>query len=413
MKDIINLILLCISTITIIYGIYFSISGIIGIIKKNKVKFKSSLKFNHFAIIIPARNESLVIANLIESLLNLNYPKDKYDIFVVPNNCTDNTKEIALNNGAKIIDCNIPTKTKGDVLNVTFNTLKNDNKIDAYIIFDADNVVHPEFLTYMNDCLNSGYRVAQGFRAAKNPSDNGMSGSYTLFYLLQNIFFNRARMAINGSASINGTGFMVKKELIDEYGFETFTLTEDIEFTGICAFRNEKIAFVEDAITYDEYPVKFIPSWHQRRRWTSGTLECMKRYSLKLFKNFIKTGNIASLDMSLMYTAAVIQLLSLIGFILTFVSLNLHLEITYVSILKYIIEALISLYVSTIIIELIALIYKKRNLNKIWQGVLTFPLFMLSWLPISVVCFISKKTKWDIISHSRNVNIKDILNEKK
>ena len=138
----------------------------------------------------------------------------------------------------------------------------------------------------------------------------------------------------------------------------------------------------------------------------------MKRYSFRLFKNFIKTGNLHSLDMSLMYFAAVIQLLSLIGFILTFISMNLNIEITFVNIFKYIVEALISLYVSTIILELIAVLYKRNSFIKIWKGILTFPIFMLTWLPISIVCFISKKTKWDIISHSRNVNIKEILNEK-
>ena len=116
--------------------------------------------------------------------------------------------------------------------------------------------------------------------------------------------------------------------------------------------------------------------------------------------------------MSLMYFAAVIQLLSLIGFILTFISMNLNIEITFVNIFKYIVEALISLYVSTIILELIAVLYKRNSFIKIWKGILTFPIFMLTWLPISIVCFISKKTKWDIISHSRNVNIKEILNEK-
>lgn len=413
MKTTINLIIIAISTLTLVYSLYFTITGLLGIIRKNKVKFKETKNKNHFAIIIPARNEEKVISNLIESLNNLNYPKDKYDIYVVPNNCTDNTRILAKNSGAKIIECNVKTRTKGDVLNVAFDYLKNDLKINAYIIFDADNVVHPDFLIYMNRCLESGYKIAQGYRSAKNPSDNGMSGSYTLFYLLQNIFFNRARMALRGSASVNGTGFMVSKEIIDDYGFDTHTLTEDIEFTGICALRNQPIAFVPDAITYDEYPLKFMPSWRQRRRWTSGTLECMKKYSFKLFKNYLKTGNIASLDMSLMYCAAVFQLLGVLCFILTFINVQLNADISLLSKAKYFLNSLISIYIGFLVTELFVILYKRNNIMKVWKGILEFPIFMLTWIPISIVCIIKKKTKWDIISHSRDVKIKEVLENNK
>ena len=409
MEAVINVVLMIISVATLIYGLYFTLTGFLGIIKRSKVSFDKSNNSNHFAIIIPARNEEAVISNLIESLNNMNYPKDKFDIYVVPNNCTDNTKEKAIKSGAKIIECKVKTKTKGDVLNIAFDILREHKEIDAYIIFDADNVVHPDFLTYMNDALEKGFNVAQGLRAAKNPGDNGMSGSYTLFYLLQNVFFNRARMALRGSASINGTGFMVRKSLIDEYGFKTYTLTEDIEFTGICALKNEPIAFVEKAITYDEYPLKFVPSWHQRRRWTSGTIECMRRYSFKLIKNFIKTGKIASLDMALMYQAAVFQILGVICFLLTFFNIVLGMDVTALAIVKYLIQTLVSMYFGFVFTETVIIVYKKQSVKEIWKGIVNFPIFMLTWIPISIVCFIVKKTKWDVIKHSRDVKIKEVL----
>ena len=412
MQEPVNILLIIVSTITLVYSTYFTITSILGIIIKNKVLFKNSTNHNHFAIIIPARNEASVITNLLESLLNLNYPQKKYDIYVIPNNCTDDTKKIAQNKGAKIIECKEKTKTKGDVLNIAFRELKKHKEIDAYIIFDADNVVHPDFLKHMNDCLESGYRVAQGCRSAKNPSDNGMSGSYTLFYLLQNIFFNRSRMSLNGSASINGTGFMIKKEIIDEHGFETYSLTEDMEFTGICALRNERIVYVDKAITYDEYPIKFIQSWRQRRRWTSGTIECMKRYSFKLFKNFIKTGKIASLDMSMMYIATIFQILSFLMFVITFVFVKMQADVTIWNVIKYILESIVGLYITSIIVELLAIIYKKEKLKQVWKGLIYFPIFILTWLPINVVCYISKKTKWDVIKHSRNIKINEILSQK-
>ena len=169
---------------------YFGITGLIGILKKNKAVFKESKKYNNFAILVPARNEEKVIGNLLESLEKLDYQKDKYQIYVIPNNCTDNTVSVAKKHNCYILDCNIKTKTKGDVLKFAFSKLKDNKDIDAYVIFDADNVVDHEFLIHLNNCLESGYRVAQTCREAKNPSDNWLSGSYTLFYLFQNVFMN-------------------------------------------------------------------------------------------------------------------------------------------------------------------------------------------------------------------------------
>ena len=131
-------------TITLIYGLYFLITGIIGIIRKSKIEFKKSEKYNNFAILVAARNEERVIGNLVESLKKLNYPKDSYNIYVIPNNCTDNTESISKEKGAKVIKCTVPTKTKGEVLRFAFDKLRSKKEIDAYIIFDADNVVHPE-----------------------------------------------------------------------------------------------------------------------------------------------------------------------------------------------------------------------------------------------------------------------------
>lgn len=396
--------------ITLVYALYFSISGFVGIILRSKVKFKEAKKKNFFAIVIAARNEERVIGNLLESLNNLDYPKDKYKAYVVPNNCTDNTKQVALKYGAEVIDCNIKVSSKGDVLKYTFDKLKNDKKIDAYIVFDADNVVHKDFLTKMNNCLESGYNVAQGYRDAKNPSDNWLSGSYAIFYLFQNVFFNRARMSFNASSSINGTGFMIKKSVIDKNGFETKSLTEDVEFTGQCALNNEKIAFVEDAITYDEYPVKFDSSWRQRKRWSAGIITCMKLYSPKLFIDFIKTGNLSSLDMSVVYLGPLMQILSVINLLILISFKILGIELYDIFSYAFATGAIyfVLAYLIGILIELFVIIYKKKSITSIFSGVLLFLFFIFTWVPINIVCFVKKYTKWEEIKHERSIKIEEL-----
>ncbi len=397
--------------ITLVYGIYFLATGIVGLLKKPRKINKDVHNDNFFAILIPARNEEKVIGNLVDSLKNENYPQGKYKIYVIVNNCTDHTKEIALEHGAEVLECNKKTKTKGDVLKFAFQELKDEKRIDAYLIFDADNVIHPDFLKNMNIYLENGYRVAEGYRDAKNPSDNWLSGSYSLFYLFQNIFFNKARMGLNGSASINGTGFMIKKSLIDEEGFNTYTLTEDVEFTGQCALKNEPIAFVEDAITYDEYPCRFNMSWKQRKRWSAGIMQCRKLYSWKLLKNYFKTGNIASLDMSLIYWGPIMQLLGFLGLItlLIFRMCGIHLNDVFSYFFAWGWLYFIITYVVSIIVEVIMLRYKKKNPQDVISGLLLFLLFIFTWIPINAICLIKKHTKWEEISHDRNVKIDEIV----
>ena len=397
-------------SITLVYALYFSISGFVGIILKSKVKFKEAKKKNFFAIIIAARNEENVIGNLLKSLNNLAYPKDKYKVYVVPNNCTDNTKKVALKHGADVIDCNIKVSSKGDVLKYTFDKLKKEKTIDAYIVFDADNVVHKDFLTKMNNCLESGYNVAQGYRDAKNPSDNWLSGSYAIFYLFQNVFFNRARMSFKASSSINGTGFMIKKSLIDKNGFDTKSLTEDVEFTGQCALNNERIAFVEDAITYDEYPVKFGASWKQRKRWSAGIITCMKIYTPKLFVDFIKTGSLSSLDMSMVYLGPFMQVISFINLVMLIIFRLLGIQLydifsyAFATGVFYFLLA----YLIGIIIEIFVILYKKKSIKSIFSGVLLFLIFIFTWIPINIICFIKKYKKWEEIKHDRSISIEEL-----
>ena len=397
-------------SITLVYALYFAVSGFIGIFMKSKVKFKKASKYNRFAIVIAARNEEKVIGNLLDSLNRLDYPKDKYKVYVVPNNCSDNTKEVAINNNAKIIDCDVKVSSKGDVLKYAFEKLKNEKNIDAYIIFDADNVVHKDYLNKMNDCLDSGYLVAQGYRDAKNPSDNWLSGSYTIFYLFQNVFFNRARMSFNASSSINGTGFMISKKYIDEKGFDTKSLTEDVEFTGQCALNNTKIAFVEDAITYDEYPVRFISSWKQRKRWSAGIITCMKLYSPKLFVDFIKTGNLSSLDMSMVYLGPLMQVLSFINFVILIVFKILGIELydifSYAFATGFVYFVLV--YLLGILIEIFTILYKKKSVSAISSGVAMFLIFTFTWIPINIICFIKKYKKWEEIKHDRSIKIEEL-----
>ncbi len=397
--------------ITLLYGIYFVITGLFALKKEDEKPIYSYRARTKFAVLIAARNEALVIEDLIKSLKNQNYPDDLYDIYSLINNCTDNTLEVAKKAGSKIINIDIPVKSKGDVLKYTFKKLKKKD-YDAYIVFDADNIVHPEFLKLMNNTYLSGYKVAQGRKDSKNIEDNWLSASYSLFYYIQNFFFNKSRMRIHAAAAINGTGFMVAKSLMDE-GFEPQTVTEDIELSIQCVLKGIDIAYVEDAITYDEQPTKFIDSWHQRSRWSKGIIECNRIYRRELIAKWIKDKDFSCIDKFLFTVAPYVQMLSVVLTCLLSIfhmaGIELNDVFSYFFSLGYI--CFMISYLIGVILNIFVILYYNRDVEDTIHGIFLFTIFILTWIPINAICLFKKDLKWVQIEHNRKANMEALFNE--
>ena len=399
-----NYVLGIISVFFTIYGLYYVITGIFAFAKPKTDNVKKN-EVHKFAIIIAARNEEKVINNLIDSLKKQNYDNDKYSINVIVNNSTDKTYDVCKSLGVNVVKCEIPVKSKGEVLHYVFDKFRNKD-FDAYLVFDADNVVHPDFLFHMNDSLNKGFKVAQGFRDSKNYQDNWISGSYTLFYYIQNFFFNLSRKKLNASASINGTGFMVCKDFIENIDFNPVTLTEDVELTTVCAIKNVRVDFVKDAITYDEQPTSFKVSLIQRLRWSKGNLQCWKTYHRELIKSFHKYHNLSSIDMYFNNLAAIIQVVSMIVVLIGFIKKVITTKIVFTVV--GIIGVLIS-YIGTILVSIFVTVYNKKSITAMIPSLILFTLFMLTWFPINIVSLFKKNVDWKHIGHSKNINIDDII----
>ncbi len=390
---------------TAAYLVFYIITGLCVLKSRNNIK--ESKKKHKFAVIIPARNEEKVIGNLLKSLNKQEYPQELYDVFVAINNCTDSTKEICLKNDVQVIECNTPVKSKGDALRIAFNQLSKYD-YEAYIIFDADNIVHPKFISKMNNTLEAGYEIAQGFRDSKNISDTWISSCYSIHYLIQNVFLNKARMNLEKSSFINGTGFMISKNLINRQGYNAQTLTEDIELTAKCAINNEKIAFVEEAITYDEQPTTFEESWKQRKRWSIGTIQCLNLYAKKLFKKIFKKDNFTAIDIFIFLLSPVVQFLGIASFILHFgIGLLDGMYMNYVGKLTTIVVS----YLISICLSVVAIKLKKKRILPYLKGILTMPIFILSWIPINIIACTSqrKQNKWEKIEHTKDITIDKIL----
>ena len=101
--------------------------------KKEKPEYATPRK--RFAAVIAAHNEELVIAHIIDSLLEQNYPRELFDIFVIADNCTDDTAAIAASRGALVFErSDDENRGKGYALEWMFRKIyEMDDKYDAVL----------------------------------------------------------------------------------------------------------------------------------------------------------------------------------------------------------------------------------------------------------------------------------------
>ncbi|MBO5413592.1 MAG: glycosyltransferase family 2 protein [Clostridia bacterium] len=385
----------------------------IGISACALIKFKDKpLKTNKkhkFMAIIPAHNEATVIANLVESLKAQDYPQELLDIYVIADNCTDNTAEIARNAGAIVYErFDATKKTKGYAMQWFLKQKIEENAdYDAFCVFDADNVAMPDFIKNMNKKLCQGEEVVQGYRDIKNPTDNWISAGYALFYWTMHRFYHLARYNVGLSPLLNGTGFMVKFDVIKPDGWNTQTLTEDIEFSLINMCQGRKLGWATDAVVYDEQPTGFKQSWSQRMRWSVGHIQCFKIYTKKLAKSTVKNKKLVTFDGLLYLMGMPLLVITLLLLLLNVAIFSGH-GMTGVELLWSIGKYVIATFLLTPITAAFAMILDKRKIKPMLKGLLCYPLFLGSWILINIKALIKPNTTWEKIEHVRSVKVKEL-----
>ena len=359
-----------------------------------------------FAVLIAARNEELVIGPLINSLLTQDYPPELYDIWVLPNNCTDNTALAARQFGAQVLECTVPVKSKGEVLRFAYQCLKGRG-YDAYCVFDADNVVAPGFLKEMNNAYMAGARAAQGYRDSKNPYDTALSGCCSIYYWMMDRFYNTGKAGMGLSALINGTGFMVSSDLLDKLGgWNSRTISEDLELTAQCVLAGQRVHWVPKAVTYDEQPLSWSQSIAQRRRWTSGTLQVAECYLGRTGRALRSRPGLSLVDLVSTLAIPFYQVAALAGAVLSGAAAALSCPEAEQAGAAFLAAVALNLVMaamtSTLAALLVVSVEGKRD-KRLWKALALYWLFLLSWGPITIGSLAKKTTVWEEIRHTRNV----------
>ena len=264
--------------------------------------------------------------------------------------------------------------------------------------------------------FDNGYRIITSYRNSKNYDTNWITAGYSLWFLREAKYLNNARMQLGTSCAISGTGFLVSADVIRENnGWIHHLLTEDIEFTTDSIIHGEKIGYCADAILYDEQPTKFSQSYTQRLRWAKGFYQVFRNYGAKLVKGVFK-GSFSCFDMLMTIMPA--MLLTLISIAINIIAIPIGIInhsnelMTLVSIL---VKTVANFYGMFFLLGLITTITEADQIHcskpKRVLYLFTFPLFMLTYVPIAIVALF-RKIEWKPINHSVSKSLTEICGEK-
>ena len=215
---ILDWIMVPIQIIIFLFTVYYFLIGVNGLWRKKEKKILTPQKT--FAVIVAAHNESAVIGQLVDNLKMLDYPKELYDIFVIADNCDDNTAKAAEDAGALVYVRNVPElRGKGHALEWMFDKLyKMDEQYDYISVFDADNLVDKNYLKAMNERANQGFKVVQGFLDSKNPYDSWITAAYSFCFWSVNRIFQLSRYKLGLCCELSGTGFIIALDTLKKLG---------------------------------------------------------------------------------------------------------------------------------------------------------------------------------------------------
>ncbi len=389
------------------YSYQFVYIPISWFMKKRKPAPQPQME-HKYAALICARNEASVIGDLIDSLHRQTYASDQLHVFVLADNCTDDTARIARKKGAVVYErFNKELVGKGYALAALLRYLKQDypEGFDGYFVFDADNILADDYIEQMDRTFSEGHDIVTSYRNSKNYGDNWISAGYALWFLRESRYLNYARSLLGVSCAVSGTGFMFSRKVAEEIGdWPFYTLTEDIEFSVDQIVKGRKIAYCKDAELFDEQPVKFSQSWWQRMRWSKGYLQVLQIYGGKLLKGAAH-GNVSCMDVSMnIMPAYVLSILSIICNVTLTILGVLHgndVQVVFWSVL----QLLGNMYFTAFVVGAITTVTEWKHIHtsaprKILYS-FTFPLFMMTYIPISAAVLFCK-VEWRPIVHSRS-----------
>ena len=253
---------------------WYYVAGFFTSMKRIK-KAPHSDKLTKFAVLVPARNEGHVIGNIMKALKAQTYNPDYFDVWFIVESEDDPTIKQAQEYGYNHFvrdELTDKRKTKGFAIQECIRYFKNNNiHYDAYMIFDADNVMDEDYLEQMNNLRQTGVEVGVGYRNFTNINTNWLTAGSAILFTYINSFTGKNRTIFFKKAVLCGTGYYINSDIIDEAGGWIFTgMTEDSELTVYCEYHNINMCYYPLINFYDEQSPSYRTNHAQHIRWIWG-----------------------------------------------------------------------------------------------------------------------------------------------
>lgn len=354
--------------------------------------FPEPKRFLKIAIIICARNEETVIANLIDSLKEQDYPADSFKIFLIAHNCTDKTAEIGTQHGAVVFEAiQKDNPCKGTAMAFAVDKINEEypDQFDAFCVFDADNLVEPDYLKEVNAGLQSGEgQVIVGLRDSVNPDDNWVANMCATHWLVISRAYSMPRRQLGLSCFVQGTGFAFLKECVEPEGWTATSITEDFEFNCKTILKEKRGLHTLRAKFYDEQPTEFKAWVAQLYRWMFGS-KINLHFAFKALAHLFPHP-IQKLDMfwnaTVPLVSGLVGLASTVVFIISFFTKTPLIPNTDWT-LNLILGAgsLLGSYLIMLILAFMSVIYCGKPVRRYIRGIFTYPFFIFTATVLFIV----------------------------
>lgn len=379
------------------------------VVRNNQIHLKPHECTPRIAVLIAARDESAVIANLLKSLqkqkLNSLPALDMKDVYVIVEDEADPTVEICEKFGASVVIRKHPIaksrRCKGYALDEAVKKILVEKKhYDLYFVFDADNVVAPRYFEKMLKSYAAGYSMATGYRAAKNANANVVAAASSLTFSMINTMGNRRRAKYGANMIFSGTGFYVDGRLVEKWrGWPFRSLTEDYEMSLYAILHGIATTYNTEAVFYDEQPTKYRQTVAQRVRWIRGYFEARKKY-IPLLERVRRAQNIGSVRKECLGVRPIIVML--IGVIMILLD-GFFLTMTKSSVnWLWLVGGVIAIvYFALVLVTIVLLVQEKLKL-KVGLTILVVlynPVYLVGYVPCAVKALVKKEVRWQKIEH--------------
>jgi 1,2-diacylglycerol 3-beta-glucosyltransferase len=253
-----------------------------------------------FDIVVPAHDEAGGVAATVASLLAVDYPRALYRVFVVADNCTDDTAERARAAGARVLVRDEPSRRgKGYALAHAFDRILEEGRASAVVVVDADTVVSPNLLGAFAARLRAGASAVQADYAVRNPGASWRTLLMAVALAAVHSLRSLARERLLVSSGLFGNGMCFTAPLLRAVPHDAFSVVEDLEYGIRLADAGHRVHFAHEARVYGEMPAGERSSATQRRRWEAGRQRMARTHAGRLLVRGLRGRDRVSLDLAI------------------------------------------------------------------------------------------------------------------